>query len=103
MKIRVRCFATVRELLGTDELEVELAQGATLAQLKEQLAERAPDLLRLPLAQAVNQTGAQTNPAPIAVKASPPAVPGLRVASSIIPLAVSTGFAKKGRLLLAAA
>ncbi len=59
MKVRVRCFATVRELLGTDELDVEVGDGATLQQLKEQLAEGAPDLLRLPLAHAVNQAYCQ--------------------------------------------
>ena len=55
VKIRVRCFASVRELLGADVVEVELPEGATLAALKLELAERAPDLLRLPLTQAVNR------------------------------------------------
>jgi molybdopterin synthase catalytic subunit len=55
VKVTVRCFASVRELLGTEVLEVELEEGATLAVLKRRLAERAPDLLRLPLAQAVNR------------------------------------------------
>lgn len=54
MKITVRCFASVRELFGQDVLEREVPAGTTLEGLKNLLAEEAPDLLRLPLAQAVN-------------------------------------------------
>ena len=39
MKVTVRCFASVRELLGQDELIVEVAAGTTVAALKEQLGE----------------------------------------------------------------
>lgn len=55
MKVTVRCFATVRELLGAESLDVELAEGTTVQGLLEQLAAGAPDLLRLPLARAVNR------------------------------------------------
>lgn len=59
MKVTVRCFAMVRELLGADELEVEVADGTTLEGLKAQLGGDAPELLRMPLAHAVNQTYCQ--------------------------------------------
>lgn len=55
MKVTVRCFASVRELLGQDTLELEVREGLTLDGLKGLLAERAPDLLRLKLACAVNR------------------------------------------------
>ena len=53
--VTVRCFASVRELLGAAELRVEVPSGTDVAGLKEQLAREAPDLLRLPLAHAVNR------------------------------------------------
>ncbi len=55
MKVTVRCFAGVRELLGQEVLELDIPAGTTVAGLRELLAEEAPDLLRLPLAYAVNQ------------------------------------------------
>lgn len=55
MKITVRCFASVRELLGGELLEVDVPDGTTVEGLKRKLAEDAPALLRLPLAQAVNR------------------------------------------------
>jgi molybdopterin converting factor subunit 1 len=55
MKVTVRCFASVREMLGAESLDVEVAEGTTIQELLELLAERAPDLLRLPLARAVNR------------------------------------------------
>lgn len=61
MKVTVRCFASVRELLGAESLEVEVAEGTTVQVLLETLAERAPDLLRLPLARAVNRAYAPTD------------------------------------------
>lgn len=51
----MRLFASARELLGAESLDLELADGATVATAKEVLAERAPDFARLPLAQAVNR------------------------------------------------
>ncbi len=55
MKVTLRCFAMVRELLGSDRLEVELPEGSTLVTLREHLAKDAPDLQRLPFTVAVNQ------------------------------------------------
>ncbi len=55
MKVTVRCFASVRELLGADTLEVEVPDGTTLAALKNLLADRAPDLRRLTVSCAVNR------------------------------------------------
>jgi molybdopterin synthase catalytic subunit len=62
VKVTVRCFASVRELLGHETLEVEVPEGTTVEGLKKLLGERAPDLLRLQVAFAVNQdycTGGQ--------------------------------------------
>lgn len=55
IRITVRCFASVRELFGKDSLEVRLPAGTTLGELRARLAADQPDLLRLPLAYAVNQ------------------------------------------------
>lgn len=55
----MRCFAGVREALGTDHLALDVAAGTTLAQLLSQLAERADALRRLPVAFAVNRGYAQ--------------------------------------------
>ena len=55
LTIQVRCFASVRELLGTDALSVQLPVGSTVEALKRHLTERAADLARLPVAFAVNQ------------------------------------------------
>jgi molybdopterin synthase catalytic subunit len=55
VKVTLRCFAMIRELLGSERLEVELPEGSTLVTLKEHLAKDAPDLLRLPFTAAVNQ------------------------------------------------
>ncbi len=59
MRVTVRCFASVRELLGQDSLAIELADGASVRDLKQRLCERAPDLARLPLACAVNRAYAE--------------------------------------------
>ena len=42
MKITLRCFASVRELLGEDELALEVPEGTTVDRLRSLLAERAP-------------------------------------------------------------
>jgi molybdopterin converting factor subunit 1 len=47
MKVRVRCFAAARELVGTGELIVEVPEGSTLNQLLEQIRGRFPKLDRL--------------------------------------------------------
>jgi molybdopterin synthase catalytic subunit len=55
IRVTVRCFAAVREALGTDRLTVDLADGTTVDALRRQLGDGAPKLLRLPLAFAVNR------------------------------------------------
>jgi MoaE-MoaD fusion protein len=55
VRVTVRCFAAVREAVGSDQVEVELPAGSSVAALRERLAEAAPALLRLPLAVAVNR------------------------------------------------
>jgi molybdopterin converting factor subunit 1 len=44
MKIRVRLFALAKQAAGCDSLEVELPEGATVAQLRRQLGVRIPQL-----------------------------------------------------------
>lgn len=47
MKVRVRCFAAVREIVGVGELVVDLPEGSTLTQLLYQLRCRFPRLQTL--------------------------------------------------------
>ncbi len=47
MMVRVRLFAAARELAGQDELAIELPAGATIARLRQALAEHAPPLAGL--------------------------------------------------------
>ncbi len=47
MRVRVKCFAATREIVGTGELIVELPEGSTLNQLLEQMRGRFPKLDRL--------------------------------------------------------
>jgi molybdopterin converting factor subunit 1 len=44
LKVRVRLFAALREILGQDEIEVDLAPGATVNGLWENLVSRNPRL-----------------------------------------------------------
>lgn len=53
MQITVRLFAMLRELLGADRLELELAEGASVADLLDTLPEA---VRQLPLVVAVNRT-----------------------------------------------
>jgi molybdopterin synthase sulfur carrier subunit len=57
MKIRVRLFASLRDLVGRGELEMELPAGATPAAVWEALAAAHPALAsrRRSLAVAVNR------------------------------------------------
>jgi len=55
MQVTVRCFAAVREALGTDVLEVTVPPGCTVDGLRAWLGNKAPLLQRLPLAFAVNR------------------------------------------------
>jgi molybdopterin converting factor subunit 1 len=47
MIVRVRLFAQARELAGVDSVTVELPTGATVAELRRQLANTLPMLARL--------------------------------------------------------
>ena len=47
MKIRIIAFATASDLLGQGQLEVELADGSRIADLRQELLARSPDLERL--------------------------------------------------------
>ncbi|MFQ5896255.1 MAG: molybdopterin converting factor subunit 1 [Nitrospinota bacterium] len=44
MRLRVKCFAWVREATGAEEIEVELPAGSTVAALRRQLVEAYPAL-----------------------------------------------------------
>jgi MoaE-MoaD fusion protein len=56
--VRVRLFAALREQAGSDSIEIELGEGATVADALERLAAAPPLaglLERLPVAMAVNR------------------------------------------------
>ena len=55
LRVTLRCFASVREALGTDALQVEIPAGTTVEGLRRHLFGRAPDLQRLVVAFAVNR------------------------------------------------
>jgi molybdopterin synthase catalytic subunit len=55
IQVTLRCFASVRETLGTDVMQVELPVGTTIHGLRKMLGDQHPALLRLPLAFAVNR------------------------------------------------
>jgi molybdopterin converting factor subunit 1 len=44
MKVRVRCFAAAREIVGTAELVVDLPEGSTLSQLFDRIQRQFPRL-----------------------------------------------------------
>ena len=44
MKVRVRFFAALREMLGTSELSLDLADGQTVGDLHRELCARFPRL-----------------------------------------------------------
>ena len=44
MKVRVRLFAVAKQVAGRDSVELDLPEGATIAQLREQLGLRVPPL-----------------------------------------------------------
>lgn len=55
IRVTLRCFASVREAVGTDSLLLELPRGTTVDGVRQKLAESYPRLSRLPLAFAVNR------------------------------------------------
>jgi molybdopterin synthase catalytic subunit len=59
--VTVRCFAGVRECLGSDELQLAVPRGTTVDGLQRLLARDAPDLLRLTVAYAVNRDYARAD------------------------------------------
>lgn len=61
MKIQTVFFATYRDLAGTGSLEVELAEGATVATLIDTLRSEACPALPEDPAVAVNLTYARAN------------------------------------------
>lgn len=66
MTVTVRLFAVFRERVGSDSIEVELDDGATVAEALERLAERPElgDLLeRMPVRMAVNRDYADADTA----------------------------------------
>jgi len=44
MIVRVRLFAAVRDAAGCPSLDVELPEGADVAQLRRELAQRLPEI-----------------------------------------------------------
>ena len=44
MNVRLRCFAGLRDDLGADAIELELPEGADVAELKRRLVDRWPIL-----------------------------------------------------------
>ena len=47
MRVRLVAFASAREALGSSQLEIELAAGADLVALRDELCDRYPDLAPL--------------------------------------------------------
>ncbi|MBX3411981.1 MAG: MoaD/ThiS family protein [Pirellulales bacterium] len=47
MIVRVRMFAAARQLVGAEQVEVELTEGATVADLRQALGENYPAVASL--------------------------------------------------------
>ncbi|MFC1993844.1 MoaD family protein [Chloroflexota bacterium] len=54
MKVKVRFFASYRELVGQSEIEIEIAKGATVTLLAQEMEQRFSNLALSPLITAVN-------------------------------------------------
>ena len=56
MKIRILFFASMRDIVGSRELELEISPGATVGQLRQDLVSRFPDMAAIAriLSMAVN-------------------------------------------------
>ena len=61
VRVTLRCFAAVREALGTDTLPLEVPVGTTLEGLRRKLAVDRPQLARVPVAYAVNRDYARAD------------------------------------------
>jgi molybdopterin converting factor small subunit len=44
MKVRVRLFAVAKQVAGRDSVELDLPEGATIAQLRDLLGNQVPSL-----------------------------------------------------------
>ena len=44
MKVRVRLFAVAKQVAGRESVEIDLPEGASIAQLRDQLGARVPPL-----------------------------------------------------------
>lgn len=44
MTVRVRLFAIAKQLVGSDTIEIDLNDGATIGELRQTLLQRVPDL-----------------------------------------------------------
>lgn len=53
--VTLRCFASVREALGTEVMLMEVAAGTSIDGLRKKIGAQHPALLRLPLAYAINR------------------------------------------------
>jgi len=42
VKVRVRLFAVAKQVAGRESVEIDLPEGATIAQLRDQLGARVP-------------------------------------------------------------
>ena len=47
MKVRVRLFAVAKQVAGRESVEIDLPEGATIGQLREQLGARVPPLAKI--------------------------------------------------------
>ena len=59
VQVQVRCFAAVREVVGQENLQLQLPAGTTLGQLQQQLCREHPAFARLRVALAVNKSYAR--------------------------------------------
>jgi len=55
IRVTLRCFAAVRETLGTDSMTLEVPRGTTVDGLRRKLGVEHPALLRVPMAFAINR------------------------------------------------
>ena len=44
MRIRVRCFAWAQEITGAEDIELEIPDGGTVAELRDRIAQKFPSL-----------------------------------------------------------
>lgn len=66
MKVRVRLFAIAKQTAGRETVDLELAEGATIAELRARLAAEVPGLAGL-IGQMLFAVGARYAPEEVAV------------------------------------